>query len=167
MSQQVAAGQGRTAARCGGKAKQFCRQRETSAIKGFKSTISKIVNDTFNMGQNQFAAQFTQSQKNVANYLQRTASDKGYLVAEMVRTGKQQVIALSPPINQVAVDVEDQKIICEEAVQAIVRQRARFDSALKKGYATVWDQCSPEVRNKKSKQAKTGGTCNASSPSMS
>ncbi len=39
------------------------------ATKGFKSAISKIAQDTFNTGQNKFAAQFTQSRKNVANYL--------------------------------------------------------------------------------------------------
>jgi hypothetical protein len=36
---------------------------------------------------NHFAAQFTQSRKNVANYLQRTTVEERYLVAEMVRTG--------------------------------------------------------------------------------
>jgi hypothetical protein len=49
--------------------------------KGFKSAISEITQDTFNMGQNKFAAQFTQSRKNVANYLQRTLASEGYLVA--------------------------------------------------------------------------------------
>jgi hypothetical protein len=58
MSQQVAAGQGMPAARCGGKAGQFFRQRGDPLIKGFKSGISKIANNTFNFntGQNQFAA---------------------------------------------------------------------------------------------------------------
>jgi hypothetical protein len=40
------------------------------------------------MGKNYLAAQFTQLRKNVANYLQRTAVEEGYLVAEMVRTGR-------------------------------------------------------------------------------
>ncbi len=44
------------------------------ATKGFKSLISKIAIDTFNMGQNQFGVQFTQLQKNVANYLQTNVS---------------------------------------------------------------------------------------------
>ncbi len=46
--------------------------------------------DTFNTGQNKFVAQFTQLQKNIANYLQRTLASKGYLVAKTVRTGKEQ-----------------------------------------------------------------------------
>ena len=100
------------------------------------------------MGQNRFAAQFTQSRKNVANYLQCTSSDKGYLIAETVRTGKLQTIALPPPVDTSASDAEDQKIIREEAVRAIAKRKAKLDSALKKGYATVWDQCSLEVCNK-------------------
>ena len=95
--------------------------------------ISEITNDTFNTGQNRFTAQFTQSRKNVVNYLQRTASDEGYLVAETMRTGKLQTIVLPLPIDTTASDAEDQKIIREEAVRAIAKRKAKLDSALKKG----------------------------------
>ena len=78
-----------------------------------------------------------QSRKNVANYLQRTAPDEGYLVAETVRTGRAQVIALLPPVDDMASDAADQKIIREEAVRAIAKQKVKLDSVLKKGYATV------------------------------
>ena len=44
----------------------------------------------------------------MANYLQRTATDEGYLVAKTVRTGKQQNIALPPSINATVADAEDQ-----------------------------------------------------------
>jgi len=81
--------------------------------------------------------------------LQRTTSDEGYLVAETVRTGKLQTIALPPPpIDTSASDAEDQKIIREEAVRAIAKRKVKLDSALKKGYATAWDQCSLEVCDK-------------------
>jgi hypothetical protein len=46
--------------------------------------------------------------------------------------GKQQVISLPLAIDQLVVDTKDQKIIRKEAVQAIAKQRARLDSALKK-----------------------------------
>ncbi len=58
------------------------------------------------------------------------------------------MIALPPHVNQVVADVEDQKIMCKEAVQAIAKQRARLNSTLKKGCAIVWDQCSQQVHNK-------------------
>ena len=149
MSQQAAAGRGAAAQGCGaGRVARYFGKKGDPPSKGFKSAISEIANDTFNTGQNRFAAQFTQSRKNVANYLQRTASDEGYLVAETVRTGKLQTIALPPPIDMLASDAKDQKIIREEAVRAIAKRKAKLDSALKKGYATVWDQCSLEVRNK-------------------
>ena len=50
--------------------------------------------DTFNTGQNKFATQFTQPQKNVANYLQWTLANEGYLIAETVRMGREQIIEL-------------------------------------------------------------------------
>ena len=106
------------------------------------------MNDTFKTGQNRFAAQFMQSRKNVANYLQCMVLDEGYLVAETVRTGKLQTIALPPPIDTTASNAKDQKIICKEAVRAIAKRKAKLDSALKKGFVTVWDQCSLEVHNK-------------------
>jgi hypothetical protein len=77
------------------------------ATKAFKSTISEIAEDTFNTGQNKFPAQFTQSRKNVSNYLQRTLAYKGYLGAETVRTGKKQIIELLPAVDESAADAED------------------------------------------------------------
>jgi hypothetical protein len=141
MSQQSAAGRA-------GRASRFFRRQGDSPTKGFKSAISKIANKTFNTGQNRFAAQFTQSRKNVAIYLQCTAADEGYLVAKTVRARKQQIIVLLPPTNTSAADADNQKIIREEAVRAIAKRKAKLDNALKKGFATVYNQCSPKVRDK-------------------
>jgi len=117
MSQQAAAGRRAVVQERGaGRVARYFGKKGDPPSKGFKSAISEIANDTFNMGQNRFAAQFTQSRKNVANYLQRTASDKEYLVMETVRMGKLQTIALPPPIDTTTSDAEDQKIIREEAV---------------------------------------------------
>ncbi len=81
-------------------------------MKGFKSKISEIAhNTTFNTGQNKFAPQFTQLQKNVANYLQRTAALEGYLVVETMRTGRKQVINLLSAIDPNNPELEDKKII--------------------------------------------------------
>ena len=138
MSQQAAAGRGAAAqGRGAGRVAQYFGKKGDPPSKGFKSAISEIANDTFNTGQNRFTAQFTQSRKNVASYLQRMASDERNLVAETVRTGKLQMIVLPPPIDTTASDAEDQKIIREEAVRAIAKRKAKLDSALKKGYTTV------------------------------
>ncbi len=134
MSQQAAAGRGAAAQGCGtGRVAQYFGKKGDPPSKGFKSVISKIANDTFNTGQNQFMAQFTQSRKNVVNYLQRMASDEGYLVAETMRMGKLQTIVLPPPIDTTASNAEDQEIIREEAVRAIAKRKAKLDSELKKG----------------------------------
>jgi hypothetical protein len=66
----------------------------------------------------------------------------------MVRTGKGQVIALLLAMDLNAPDATDQKIIQEEVIRAIAKCKAILDSALKKGCATVWDQCSQDVRDK-------------------
>ncbi len=122
MSQQAAAGQGSPAGGRAGRGGRFFRGRGDPPSKGFKSSISKIATDMFNTGQNRFAAQFTQSRKNLANYLQRTASDEGYLVTETVRTEKEQRIALPPAVNVNAADAANQLIIQEEAVRAIAKR---------------------------------------------
>ncbi len=73
-----------------GRGSLFFRNWGNPPIKGFRSLITEIATDTFNTGQNKFAAQFTQSRKNVANYTQQMAADEGYLIAKIVRTRKEQ-----------------------------------------------------------------------------
>jgi hypothetical protein len=97
---------------------------------------------------NYFVAQFTQSRKNITNYLQHTATKEEYLVSEMVRMGKVQTIALPPPVNGSVADMKDQKIIQEEAIRGIVKRKAKLDGVLKKVYATILGQCSQEVQDK-------------------
>ncbi len=81
-------------------------------------------------------------------YLQCVAADEGYLVVETMRMGKKQVIMLPPPVNISAVDGDDPKISQEEAIRAISKRKAKLDNALKKGFATVYNQCSLEGRDK-------------------
>ena len=83
MSQQAAVGQG---AGRGSRRKlwSFTQGGGINAVIPHKSAISEIANNTLNTGHNKFAAQFTELQKNVANYLQRSLAAEGYLVAEMV-----------------------------------------------------------------------------------
>ena len=63
----------------------------------------------------------------MANYLQRTAADEGYLVAETVRSGMEQVIMLPPAVDPNSAEADDQKIIREEAVRAIAKRKAKLD----------------------------------------
>ena len=118
MSQQAAAGRG--GGRGGGRGRpRYYPQGGVDAAKAFKSAISKIAEDTFNTGQNKSVAQFTQSRKNMSNYLQRTYAYKWYLVAETIHIGKKQIIKLPPAVDESAADAEDQKIIRAEEVKAV------------------------------------------------
>jgi hypothetical protein len=123
MSQQAAAGRGTPMGRGGGQGTRNLKfhPRAGESTKGYKSAISEIATDTFNMGQNKFAAQFTQSRKNVVNYLQRTSANEGYLVAETVRTGRAQIIELPPAVDPNAADADDQRIIRAEEVKTIAK----------------------------------------------
>jgi hypothetical protein len=91
-----------------------------------KSTIGEIANDTFNTGHNKFADQFTQSRRNVANYLQQTSAAEGYLVAKMVQTGKEQTIALPAPVDTNDLDKEDLELIQAEEVKVVAKRRLKL-----------------------------------------
>ncbi len=112
--------------------------------KGFKSAIPEIMQYTFNTGQNKFATQFMQS----CNYLQRTLPSEGYLVTEMVRTGKNQVIVLPVAMDKNTPDAEDQKLIRAEEAKTIARRQLKLEDFLKKWCVTVYDQCFQEVQDK-------------------
>ena len=57
-------------------------------------------------------------------------------------------VQLPPAVDPNSADADDQKIIREEAVRAIAKRKAKLDNALKKGFTTVYNQCSLEVRDK-------------------
>jgi hypothetical protein len=95
-----------------------------------------------------FIAQFTQSRRNPANYLQQTSAAEGYLVAEMVQTRKEQMIALPAPVNMNDPDREDLELIQAEKVKVVAKHRLKLAKSLKKGYMTVYDQCLEVVKEK-------------------
>jgi hypothetical protein len=86
------AGRGRRARKVG----YFLKGGGIDMTKPHKSPITEIAQDTFNTGHNKFSAQFSQSRKNAANYLQQSSLAEGYLVTEMVRTSKEQISKLHP-----------------------------------------------------------------------
>jgi hypothetical protein len=147
MSQQATAGQG---AGCGGRRKHryFAQGRGINAVKPHKSSISEIANDTFNTGHNKFAAQFTESRKNIANYLQRSSAAEGYLVAETVRTGKKQTIKLPAAMDENAPDKDNLNIIRNKEIKSMAKRQQKLRELLMKGFATVYEQCSKEVKEK-------------------
>jgi hypothetical protein len=148
MSQQAAAGQG--AGRGSGRKPRYFPQGRgvDHSTKPFKSMISEIAEHMFNTGVNKYAAQFTRSREEVANYLQRTSAEEGYLVAETVQTGKQQLIPLPPPIDPNVEDKADLENIRAKDVKTIAKRQQNLQESLKKGYVTVYGQCSQQVHNK-------------------
>ena len=116
--------------------------------KAFKSPIVEITSNTFNTGQSKFDAQFTQSRKNIASYVQHSVGKEAYLVAQTIRTGVLQTINLTPPVPVNDPEADELIIIREEVVRAVVKRCITLNQDLKKGFATVYVQCSQEVRDK-------------------
>ncbi len=148
MSQQAAAGRG--AGQGGGRKPKFIPRGGgvESLSKAFWLSTSGIEKWTFNTGQNKFAAQFMLSCKEVANYIQCTLADEGYLVAETIRTGEEQLIPLPVPVDWNDLDKTDLEAIWVEDVKTVAKRGQKLRESLMKGYATVYDQCSQEVRDK-------------------
>ncbi len=70
------------------------------------------------------------------------------MVTKTVRTGKEQTIALPSVVNASAPNAADLKIIRDKEVKTIAKRRFKLQDSLQKGYTTVYDQCSQEVRDK-------------------
>ncbi len=116
--------------------------------KPFRSSTAGIEKWTFNTGQYKYAAQFTLHREEVANYIQRTLPDEGYLVAQTIKSGIEQTIALPPPVDQSDPDKDDLNAMQAEDVKAVAKRRQKLKESLLKGYATVYAQCSEGVRDK-------------------
>jgi hypothetical protein len=148
MSQQAAAR--RRSGQGGGRKPKFIPRGGgvDSLSKAFWSSTLGIEKWTFNTGQNKFAAQFTLSREEVANYIQCTLADEGYLVAETIRSGEEQSIPLPAPVDLNDPNKTDLEAIPAEDVKNFARRRQKLRESLMKGYATVYGQCSQEVRDK-------------------
>ena len=123
------------------------RGRTSFVLKAFKFPIVDIASDTFNMGQSKFAAQFTLSRRKNSSYTQRSVEKEAYLVAQTIRTGVLQTIDLPPTVPGNYPDADNFIIVREEVVRAVAKRRITLNKDLKKGFATLYDQCSQEVRD--------------------
>ena len=53
-----------------------------------------------------------------------------------------QTIALPGPVDADAPDKADLEVIRTETVKSVAKRRQKLEESLKKGYATVYNQCS-------------------------
>ena len=125
MSQQLAAGRGggRSDTR---KPRYFpCRGGGGGAgatTKAYESPITEISKYTFNTGENKFAALFTESRERVAGYVQRSGMEESYLVAETIRTGTAQTIALPAAVDPNDPEKADLELIRTEVVKSVAKR---------------------------------------------
>ncbi len=93
-----------------------------SLSKAFWLSTSGIKKWTFNTGQNKFAAQFTLSREEVANYIQRTLTNEGYLVAETIRSVEKHSIPLPAPVDPNNPNKSDLEAIRAEDVKTVAKR---------------------------------------------
>jgi len=62
-----------------------------------------------------------------------------------VRTGREKKIPLPAVVDTSTPDAADLKIIRDKEVKTIAKRRLKLQDSLKKGYATIYDQCLQEV----------------------
>ncbi len=65
-----------------------------------------------------------------------------------MRSGREQTIALPDAVDPNIPNAPDLTIIGAKEIKTIAKRRLKLQDSLKKGYATVYDQCSQEVRDK-------------------
>ena len=66
----------------------------------------------------------------------------------MIRMGTAQTIALPAAVDPNAPDKADLDVIRVKVVKSVAKRQQKLQESLKKGYATVYDQCSQEVHDK-------------------
>ena len=71
--------------------------------------------------------------------------DEGFLVAQVIHTGAEQTIAMPAAANM---NDADAAIVIIEQVRAVTKTCARLDASIKRGFVTLYDQCSDQVRTK-------------------
>ena len=99
-------------------------------------------------GLDQICCPIHRIKKNIASYIQRSVGKKAYLVAQTIRTGVLQTIDLSLPVPANNPDSDDLIIVKEEVVRVVTKRRITLNQDLKKGFATLYDQFSQEMRDK-------------------
>ena len=67
------------------------------------------------------------------------------MVAQIIHTGTEKIIGMPAPADA---NDPDAVIIRTEEVRAVSKRRSRLDSSIKVGFATLYDQCSEQIKTK-------------------
>ena len=144
---------GTAGGRCGGGRGRgrFPTKKSTynNAPRAYVSPVLGIEHDTFNTGHSKYTSQFKTSRRNVANFVQQTLHDEGYLVPKTFKTGVDQTVAVPPSIPETTdqaspaevANARDDNILREGKMAHIGKRITKLDNDTKKGFAILYDQC--------------------------
>ena len=83
------------------------------------------------------AVMSTKSRKNIANYTQMSSLDEGFLVAQVIRTGVEQTIAMTAGADA---NNADAVVVRTEQVRAVAKRLAKLDASIRRGFTTLCNQ---------------------------
>ncbi len=69
-------------------------------------------------------------------------------MAELVRTGKKQTIKIPAAVDKNAPDKDGLNIIRNKEIKSVAKRRQKHGELMMKGFVTVYEQCSREVKEK-------------------
>ncbi len=111
----------------------------------YRSKVSGLENSVFEYGLAKHAAQYVETEKAIANYVQKEYIKGGPDIADAIRSGKLPTITI--PDKPIAGDEFDKRMWFHSYERAIDK-RTILEAAGKRAYALVKGQCSPALVTK-------------------
>jgi hypothetical protein len=108
----------------------------------FKTKITSLKEDTYNIGEAKFAAKFQKSTKNIALYVQRKYTDGASLAHDM-KLMRATSIALPQPLNSGTSDSD--MFIWKEEYKEAKKKKIVLEENNKKAFYLVYGQCLPKL----------------------
>ncbi len=117
----------------------------TTGRSTYKSKVQGLENDTFNVGASSNPAKFSKLLKNIENYIQMTYKDPD----DMVKTiQKMKKISLSYPERPKKTDKDSCDSNGDPDYKSMKSRMDKYKGNESNAWALIYDQCSPELKNK-------------------
>ena len=137
----------------GGRGRGWFQPKKSTVIntpRAYVSPVAGIEHDTFNTGHSKFASQFKTSRRNVANFVQRSLLNEGYLVGRNNTSLSQRQFRKLPMNHHQQRNwlLGDQTMLRDAKMAVIGKRIVKLDNDTKKGFTIVYDQCSKAVKSR-------------------
>jgi hypothetical protein len=123
----------------------------------FKSKVTKLEEDTFNVGASSDPARFSKSLKAIKTYIQKTYKMPDDIVKSIQQMKHPTLAFPAKPTKATCVDennlfdkdkYEMAKFTWKKAYKATLYRKEKYKENESNAWALIYDQCSPELKNK-------------------